>query len=288
MKPLLFNIFLFFGRKLSLKKGRSFSEFLGKLVWKFSKKNKHITLSNISKCYPHLNQTEQIRLAKASVNAALMNMMELGVLWDKKTKIHNYIDKIHGMEIFSSALDQGNGLILAAPHMGNWEVLNLLLAEFDQFAFLYKPPSDAKIEKLLVKNRAKSNALQIEANLKGVRKIMHHLKDKGFIAILPDQRPKGGQGVFAPFYGIPTYTMSLFSKLSIKTKAPVFFAYALRTEKGFEVFFEKSDDDIYQELNSSVAYMNKKIQHIVDKAPEQYQWTYKRFSIQPEGEPPFY
>ena len=117
---------------------------------------------------------------------------------------------------------------------------------------------------------------------------MVHLKDKGFVAILPDQRPKGGQGVFAPFYGIPTYTMTLFSKLAVKTKVPVFFAYALRTEKGFDVFFEKSGEDIHSNLENSVAYMNRKIQQIVDKAPEQYQWTYKRFSIQPEGVPPFY
>ena len=57
---------------------------------------------------------------------------------------------------------------------------------------------------------------------------------------------------------------------------------------GFEVFFEKSNDEIYSDLESSVEYMNAKIQKIVDKAPEQYQWTYKRFSIQPDGEPPFY
>ena len=217
-----------------------------------------------------------------------MNMMELGVLWDKNTKKEHVIEKIHGAELFASALAQGDGLLLALPHMSNWEVLNLVLAEYDKYAFLYKPPTDEKVEQLLVKYRGQSKALQIEANLKGVRKIMNHLKNKGFITILPDQRPKGGQGVFAPFYNIPTYTMSLFSRLAIKTKVPVFFAYALRTENGFEVFFEKSDDEIYSDLDTSVDYMNAKIQQIVDKAPEQYQWTYKRFSIQPEGEPPFY
>jgi len=216
-------------------------------------------------------------------------MMELGVLWDKKTKKEEVIEKIHGAELFGSALSDGKGLLLALPHMSNWEVLNLVLAEYDKYAFLYKPPTDKKVEKLLLKHRGQSKALQIEANLKGVRKIMNHLKNKGFVTILPDQRPKGGQGVFAPFYGIPTYTMSLFSRLAIKTKVPVFFAYSLRTKNGFEVFFEKSDDEIYSDLNSSVKYMNAKIHGIiVDKAPEQYQWTYKRFSIQPEDEPPFY
>jgi KDO2-lipid IV(A) lauroyltransferase len=217
-----------------------------------------------------------------------MNMLELGKLWDKKTDINSLLGEIHGIDAFEDALNEGKGLLLAAPHMGNWEVLNMVLDRFDNFAFLYKPPDDKNIEDLLIKYRGKSKALQIEANRKGVRKIMLHLKGKGFVAILPDQRPKGGQGVFAPFYGIATYTMTLFSKLAAKTKVPVFFAYALRSEKGFDVFFEKSEADIYAELETSAAYMNKKIQSIVDKAPEQYQWTYKRFSIQPEGKPPFY
>ncbi len=273
---------------MSLAKSRSLARFFGRLMWKYSTKNKHVTLTNIQKCYPKLSSQEQNKRAQLSINAALMNFFELGCLWKKQTKIENLIGKINGINEFQQALDEGKGLLLAAPHMGNWEVLNLVLARFDKFAFLYKPPSDKKVEDLLVKYRGKSKAVQIEANLKGVRKIMTHLKDKGFIAILPDQRPKSGQGEFADFYGIPTYTMTLFSRLAAKTKVPVFFAYALRTQNGFEVTFEKSDKDIYGDSKTSVAYMNKKIQSIVDKAPEQYQWTYKRFSIQPEGESHFY
>lgn len=273
---------------MPLAKSRSLARFFGRLMWKYSTKNKHITLTNIQKCYPNLSPQEQNKRAQLSMNAALMNFFELGYIWKKQTKSENLIGNINGIDEFQQALDQGKGLLLAVPHMGNWEVLNLVLSQFDKFAFLYKPPSDKKVEGLLVKYRGKSKAVQIEANLKGVRKIMTHLKDKGFITILPDQRPKSGQGEFADFYGIPTYTMTLFSRLAAKTKVPVFFAYALRTDNGFDVTFEKSEDEIYQNSKISVAYLNKKIQSIVDKAPEQYQWTYKRFSIQPEDSPPFY
>lgn len=288
MKALLFNLILKLTQQLSLTKGRSLAQFFGRLMWKYSKKNKHITLTNIKKCYPNLSLKEQNNRARLCMNAALMNFFELGCLWKKQINIDSLIENINGIDEFQQALNQERGLLLAAPHIGNWEVLNLVLARFNKFAFLYKPPSDKKIEDLLVKYRGKSKAVQIEANLKGVRKIMTHLKGNGFIAILPDQRPKSGQGVFTDFYGIPTYTMTLFSRLAKKTKVPVFFAYALRTEKGFEITFEKSDETIYENSEVSVAYMNKKIQSIVDKAPEQYQWTYKRFSIQPEGESPFY
>jgi KDO2-lipid IV(A) lauroyltransferase len=288
LKAFIFKSILSISKMFSLKTNRGIAVFLGKLVWLLSKKIKHITQTNIRKCYPNMTSVEQSLLAKKSINAALMNMMELGKIWDKKVDTHKLIHKVHGIDAFQKALNQNSGLLLAAPHIGNWEALSLVLAKFDNYAFLYKPPSDKSIEKALIKFRGKSKALQIEANIKGVRKIMLHLKNKGFIGILPDQRPKQGQGVFAAFYNIPTYTMSLFSKLAIKTKAPVFFAYALRTDNGFEVHFEKSSENIYADLQTSVNYMNHKIQEIVDKAPEQYQWTYKRFSIQPNKKYKFY
>jgi KDO2-lipid IV(A) lauroyltransferase len=288
LKVFLFKIILKLSQWLSLKKGRAFARFIARIIWKRSKKIKHITLTNIQKCYPNLSESQQLELAQNSISATLMNMMELGKVWDKNTTAKDFVQNYCGIQDFSNELKQNKGLLLAVPHMGNWEVLNIVLEQFDKYAFLYKPPADKRLEALLVKYRSKSKALQIEANIKGVRKIMMHFKDNGLVSILPDQRPKQGQGIFAPFYGIPTYTMSLFSKLAIKTKVPVYFAYALRTEQGFDVYFEKSDEAIYSDLTSSVAYMNQKIQSIVDKAPEQYQWTYKRFSIQGEGEPPFY
>lgn len=288
MKAFIFKLILSISKSLSLKSNRNIANFLGKFVWLFSKKTKHVTITNIKKCFPKLSEKEHLTLARNSINATLMNMMELGKIWDKKLKTNELINNVYGVELFKNSLNSGSGLLLAAPHFGNWEALSLILAQFDNYAFLYKPPTDKKVEQALIEFRGKSKALQIEANIRGVRKIMLHLKNKGFIGILPDQRPKEGQGVFTPFYNIPTYTMSLFSKLAIKTQAPVYFAYAIRTDKGFDVHFEKSSDLIYSDLSSSVAYMNSKIQNIVDKAPEQYQWTYKRFSIQPNGENKFY
>ena len=288
MKVFLFKAILALGRVLSLSAGRRFASVFGWLFWLLSKKNKKITLTNIRKCFPEKSESHQKQLAKACINATLMNFMELGRIWDKNKSVDDLVDNIYGVEEFQSALKQGKGLLLAAPHFGNWEVVNLVLARFEKFAFLYKAPDDEKIEQLLIESRGKSEALQIEASPKGVKKILLHLKDQGFIAILPDQRPKSGQGIFVPFYNIPTYTMTLFPKLAVKTQVPVFFVYALRKAKGFDVYFEKSSDEIYGDIEQSATYMNAHIQKIVDKAPEQYQWTYKRFSIQPENEPPFY
>lgn len=288
MKAKLFNFIIRFTSLFGIKTNRFFAVSLANFLWLIAKKTKHTTQTNIDKCFPELSEQQRKKLAKSSLQNTLMNFFELGALWKTQSSVDNVIENIYGLEEFEQSLQQGKGALLAAPHHGNWEVMNLFLARFEGFAFLYKPPSDPKIEESLVKFRGKSKALQIEANRQGVRKIMMHLKSNGFVAILPDQKPKAGQGAFAPFFGHPTYTMTLFSRLAAKTQVPVFFIYAERSQNGFDVHFKKTEDAIYDSMEASVEYLNQSIETIVRKAPEQYQWTYRRFSIQPEGAEDFY
>ena len=117
--------------------------------------------------------------------------------------------------------------------------------------------------------------------------MLKHLNHKGIMAILPDQQSKSGQGVFADFMGQPAYTMTLFSKIAQKTKAPVILAVAERQSDGFIIHFKKANDRIYGDMSQSVVTLNQDIAKLVSLNPAQYQWTYKRFSIQPNGSNPY-
>ncbi len=127
------------------------------------------------------------------------------------------------------------------------------------------------------------------SDAKGVRQILQVLKQQRIQAILPDQQPKSGQGIYAPFMGQPAYTMTLFSKMAIKTQAPVVLAVAERLSdgKGFDLHFRRASEAIYADLETSVATLNQEIATLVNLAPSQYQWTYKRFSIQADGSKPY-
>ena len=53
---------------------------------------------------------------------------------------------------------------------------------------------------------------------------MQGLKKDEMLRILPGQEPAEGNGVFAPFSGIPANTMFLVTRLRGKSGAPVFIA----------------------------------------------------------------
>jgi KDO2-lipid IV(A) lauroyltransferase len=58
---------------------------------------------------------------------------------------------------------------------------------------------------------------------------------------------------------------------------------------GFKLVFTEADDAIYaDDLQQSLAGLNRSIEAVVRVAPEQYQWEYKRFKRQPPGLPPVY
>ncbi len=290
MRARLFQFIISITSWMSLKTAHRWAEFLARLIWRWSAKQRHITQTNISLCYPELDPKAQTELAQASLTEAIKAMFELGIIWKKHaTNIDPIINTIHGLEQFEAALAQNQGLLLAAPHFGNWEVLNLWLSRHPGFAFLYKPPTDPKIEQLLLKYRGSGGAQQITANARGVRKIFKVLKDQHILAILPDQQPKGGQGMHAPFMGQNAYTMTLFTKVAAKTQVPVVFAVAERLPDGagFDLHFKTATSDIYAEPATAIASMNHSIADLVAINPAQYQWTYKRFSIQADQSNPY-
>ena len=290
MRAFLFHFIVQLSSWSSLRTTHRWATWVSRLVWRWSEKQRRITTTNIKLCYPQLSHDNQIQLAQDSLAETLKSMFELGLIWKKYgDNIDAIVRQVHGHDVLQKALDEGQGLLLAAPHFGNWEVLNLWLSRHPGFSFLYKPPKEAKIEQLLLRYRGQGGANQITADAKGVRQILQVLKQQRILAILPDQQPKSGQGIYAPFMGQPAYTMTLFSKMAIKTQAPVVLAVAERLSdgKGFDLHFRRASEAIYADLETSVATLNQEIATLVNLAPSQYQWTYKRFSLQADGSKPY-
>lgn len=290
MRVFLFKFIVYITSLMSLKTAHKWADFLARMIWRWSEKQRRITTTNINLCFPELTQQAKLELAQASLSQTIKSMFELGIIWKKHSdNIAPLINQIHGEDLLESALANKQGVLLAAPHFGNWEVLNLWLSKHPGFSFLYKPPKEAEIEQLLLKFRGSAGANQITADAKGVRQVFKVLKNKHILAILPDQQPKSGQGVYAPFFGQPAYTMSLFSKIAVKTKAPVIFAVAERLPngQGFDLHFKSAPETIYDNIENSVKTVNQMIERFVAINPSQYQWTYKRFSIQADGPSPY-
>ena len=200
------------------------------------------------------------------------------------------VQRVHGGDLFEAALAAAlanrRGAILAAPHYGNWELLNQYLASRTALAILYLAPDSAIVEGFLRRVRQRPGVIAIRADAGGVRQLLRHLQAGGVVGILPDQQPKLGDGVFAPFFGIDALSMTLLPRLAQRSGATVLFAIAERAadDTHFDIHFQHAPDALSgSDLPAAAAAMNAAVETLARRDEAQYQWTYKRFSRPPPG-----
>ena len=248
-------------------------------------RERRVVQRNLELCLPELNPQARARLARATLQAAGHALFELPWLWTRPLpKVLEAIRATQGLEVFESALAEGRGVLLAAPHLGAWEILNLWLAQHSRLAVLYRAPRQRWLEDVFNRGRGRAGALPIRADAAGVRQLVRHLRSGGVMGILPDQQPKQGEGSFAPFFGQSAFTMTLFPKLAASQAVPVVLAWAERLPhgRGYALHFRRADPVIVD-----AATLNANVETCAHQALAQYQWTYKRFSIQPDGRTPY-
>jgi KDO2-lipid IV(A) lauroyltransferase len=227
-------------------------------------------------------------LLAAALAEAGKSAFEICRIWSDAPAALGLIREVRGAELFDHALAAQRGLIIAAPHLGCWELLNFWLCARTPIAIAYRPPRHATIEPLLIRARGALAAEQVRADgPAGVRKLYRRLAAGGVVGILPDQQPRQGEGEFAPFFGTPALTMVLLSRLAQRTGATVLFAFAERLAqgRGYRLHLLPAPAGIADaDLATAVAALNRGVEACGRLAPAQYQWHYKRYSIRPPGD----
>ena len=194
-----------------------------------------------------------------------------------------------GMDIFEQAASSGGGVIVLCPHIAAWELLGQSVHEQITGA-LYKPGGHPEIEAKIIRNRERFGMQLAPANRQGLKIIYGFLQDNKAVIILPDQEPRQGAGVFAPFFDVPALTGVLATRMLRKTKARAVFAGCMRCPDGkYRVHFQAADEGIYSDDNEvAAAAVNRGVERMIALDPPQYLWAYKRFRARPGDEPRFY
>jgi KDO2-lipid IV(A) lauroyltransferase len=251
-----------------------------------------ITQTNIDLCLPELSAAQRRKLVKACLRETGKTVVETGALWLRSgASSLRLIRRVDGIEHVEMAQAKGQGIILATPHLGAWEAAGLYCAARYDITCLYRPLRMPELEDLVRNARGRAGGNYVPTTAQGIRTLYRTLGENRAVAMLPDQEPQSGTGIFAPFFGTPAYTMLFLSRLSIKTGAPIVFVWSERLSygRGFHLHFrpaiaEACDEDI----ETSVAAINCTVENMIRECPAQYQWSYRRFRTRPKGEPPIY
>lgn len=234
-----------------------------------------------------MSKYERDELAKKSLIETAKTACELGQIWiNPPEKSLQKIVRFSGKEHLDAALAKGAGIIVLAPHLGNWELCGLFLDSYAQNTYLYKPPKLAAFEAKMLQYRSRLGATLAPTSAKGVAMLLKALARGELVGILPDQEPNEESGVFAPFFGVDALTMTLVSKLANRTQASVLSIFAKRLEnsEGFEVVIQAARAEVASEdIAIATTALNQTVEDCVRLAPAQYQWEYRRFKRQADN-----
>jgi KDO2-lipid IV(A) lauroyltransferase len=103
------------------------------------------------------------------------------------------------------------------------------------------------------------------------------------VALLTDQVPPEGLGVWAPFFGRPAYTMTLAARLALQSGATLLPVSCERLPRGSGYFLKIWPAVAGLETSGSsgvlqaVTQINRAIEAIVLSQPGQYLWGYARY-----------
>ena len=248
-----------------------------------------VVRKNLELCFPELEEEQRETLYRQHLVETVRLVLETGAIsyWSAE-KLERHVPVVEGWDATRELIDDGRGVIIVGAHFGNWEVLPLWLSIRRPLTALYKAPKRPEFDRLITSTRSRFGSRMISSGSPSMRRMLAALKGGEMIGILADQQPKQGEGLFVDFFGQPALTMTLVNRLARRTGAAVVFISAERLPKGrgWQLRLTPAGEGIADEDPArALEVMHGWLEDEVRRNPAQYLWSYKRFSLQPDGQP---
>jgi Kdo2-lipid IVA lauroyltransferase/acyltransferase len=264
---------------------------IGRLAWWLPWRKHAVIDTNLKLCFPELDEQARRRLHRHHLVEMVRLVLESGAVWYwPKERLMRHVLSVEGWSLVEERLAAGKGVLLVGAHFGNWEIQPLFVSARMPFSGLYKAPKRSDLDAAVTASRTRFGAKLIASGSPAMRKMLAALRRGEAIGVLADQQPKQGEGIFVPFFGQPALTMTLVNRLARRNGTPVVFASAERVAgRGWAFRFQAADARIAaDDPAKGIGVMHEWLESIIRTRPEQYLWSYKRFSLRPSGESEIY
>lgn len=284
------RLVIFLARSLPAGIIRGFCSFMGNAIYRLLSRRREIALRNLRGAFgDSLDEGEIRRIARESCRSFLLTAVEVikfhfdeanpEVLERRGYQTAEFV------QLFQKAKrihDESNGAIFVTPHIGNWELLPYVSSLIGiPLALVARPLDNEHLEKLLYEGRT-ANGQIIVPKKNAFFTLQSILRQGKSIGMLPDQSTK--RGVSASFFGNQATTTPIPALLAIMYKRPIVVAACcrLRDSGRFEGFVSdpimaRPHDDERAEILRLTEEMNRQMETVIRKHPEQYLWMHNRW-----------
>lgn len=280
-------------RLLPRRVASAFGRGLGRFTFSVLRIRRVVTLDNLQHAFPAATAGEILALASRCYEHFGLLMLEYlrmpllspAALLDAT----DYLGSARESDLDRLVRDN-TGAILLTAHLGNWEYLAAWLAcKGYPVSFINQPQNNPFLDRLIQRTRENMGMRLIARGSIGLRGALRTLRQRRFVAILPDQ-DAGREGIFVPFFGRPASTARGTAVFVLKTGVPVVLCILARQAAGrFALMtetlrFELPEEwDEERKIREITARCTAAIESYIRRYPEQWLWLHRRWKSQPRA-----
>ena len=202
--------------------------------------------------------------------------------------VRDVTEPVEDFDALRTAMEEGRGAILAAGHVGNWEVCGAGLAvrgiPVDAVA---REQSNPLTDRLINRSRARFGITVIPMG-SATRRSLEALAHGRAVGLVADQDARD-RGVFVPFFGRPASTFRGPAVLALRTGAPVFLVAAMWADGRYTLHVRRiavPDESVADRERTLTAAIAGALEALVREHPTQYLWHHRRWKTRPPEKDP--
>lgn len=262
----------------------------GSLMWSVLARRRRVALTNLRLCFPDKTEKEREAMARSTFVHLARAALDHGVLWaGSRQDIENLV-KFEGVENITQNAHEP--LIVISPHFVGLDAAGIGLNLHVRGCSLYQKQSNPVWDKAALEGRLRfSNPVLIAKTGGGqdLKQVLRAMREGLPFYYLPDMDHGAKNSIFVPFFGVPAATVPMASRLAQIMKARVVMCIAEMTDEGYVIHISKPWEDFpSSDVQADTRRITAELERWIEKFPDQYLWTHRRFKTRPEGESSVY
>ena len=256
---------------------------LGSLVYYVYPYRKRVALINLRLCYPEKDEKELIKLVHRHYQAVGMGIFELGAAWYKPRDEIDEIAEVTGLENLEEVAASGRGALLLTGHFTPLELIGRALLNKRKFSCLYRKPDQPIIAREMARNR--TNEMMSVIHMDEMKDMIRALRNGEMIWYTPDQGKRIKYSEVLPFFGVPAVTNTATGRIARLGRAALvpFVGYRLPNGTYRVEILPELKHLPTKDPEADAIEINKLMETLIARAPEQYFWLHKRFKRRGPG-----
>jgi len=258
---------------------------LGSIVYRFGRGR--VTRINLKLCFPDMSDEQIDDLGRRNFRMLGRNALELSLMvWGSEENLLRLV-RHEGLENLKDAAARGEPVIAFAPHFIGLNMGGIRVAyEWPGSASIYSRQKNPVLDRIFLRARLRFGTPTLVSRQEGLRAVIRVIKSGKSLYFLPDMDFGPRDAIFAPFFGIPTATITAMPRLAKLTGAKVIPVVTRQVGDGYVVrFYPPWENYPSGDVEADVRRMNAFIEERIREMPDQYFWAHKRFKTRPPGEP---